>query len=330
MKFLKEKFSLFDVNAYDLRGKDFYKSLLVSREKALFQHKDTIQDLSCFQCPLCNHKESEILLEWEQNYSLLTCKHCGAVSPNISIKDVDLHINSVYSNEDYFSKVIMSIHNQYEYRKKIFGINRYEYIFSRLNLDSKSVRLLDVGCGAGYFLSVLKDKGVESKGLEVAPHLVEYCKKMGLNVFSNGLSEEEDESYDVITLFDVIEHLSDPIVFFKNIRKKLKNNGYCIVFTPNIESVGFELMGAKQNLLVPFEHVCFYNEQALNYLSQNSNLIIFSKENYGLDIMDYLLMKEYEDDIKYTVNLHDMIVLVQAIIDKAKLSNHYRITFQKN
>jgi|TARA_B100001971_G_scaffold194366_1_gene200323 hypothetical protein len=52
-------------------------------------------------------------------------------------------------------------------------------------------------------------------------------------------------------------------------------------------------------------------------------------ETGGLDMMDYLLMKEYEDSYPYTDKLKDMMQLVQAILDKKELSNHFRVTFRK-
>jgi hypothetical protein len=88
-------------------------------------------------------------------------------------------------------------------------------------------------------------------------------------------------------------------------------------------------MGAKQNTMLPFEHLCFFTQDSLQYLAKNTGLKIEKVETFGLDVMDYLLMKEYEDDIDYSNKLHDMMVLVQSVLDKQKVSNHFRITFKK-
>ena len=130
-------------------------------------------------------------------------------------------------------------------------------------------------------------------------------------------------------MFDVLEHLSDPIDTFNTINKKLKPGGYCVAYTPNIFSIGYELMREKQNTLLPFEHLCFFNDKSLDFLVKNTGFKVEALEVYGLDIMDYLLMKEYEDDINYTDNLQDMMSLLQAVLDKNKIGNHFRITFKK-
>jgi hypothetical protein len=88
-------------------------------------------------------------------------------------------------------------------------------------------------------------------------------------------------------------------------------------------------MGSRQNTLLPFEHLCFFNLQSIDYLANQAGLVIHSIETYGLDLMDYLLMKEHEDNINYIDNLGEMMSLLQAVLDKYKISNHFRITFIK-
>jgi 2-polyprenyl-3-methyl-5-hydroxy-6-metoxy-1,4-benzoquinol methylase len=329
MKILEEDIKLHDINAYSLRGKHFYKSIVDFRAKILDSQKHRILEPEQFRCVLCKNKTGRTVLEWELGYQLLQCNHCGAVSANIEQENEKQHINSVYNNDEYYEKMVREIHQQYEYRKQQFGNDRYDYIVGRLGLDVPKIKVLDIGCGAGYFLSSLQDNNVRCKGIEVTPHLVKYCQNRGFDVDSNQLAEEPDEEYDVITMFDVLEHLSDPILMLNTIKKKLRVGGYCIAFTPNINSIGYELMQSNQNTLLPFEHLCFFSKNSLEYLSKEVNLTLSSVETFGLDIMDYLLMKEYEDNIPYTKKLHDMMVLVQGCIDKMGVSNHFRITFKK-
>lgn len=329
MKFLNEYFKIFHIDAYLLRGEKFYNSIVSFREKILPLQKHRVLKPENFICTLCKNHSGKLFLEWVEGYQLFECNFCNAISPNISVDDEVKHIESVYGTDDYYEKIVREIHKQYQYRKNTFGKDRYTYIVERLNLNPRKVKILDVGCGAGYFLSVLKDMGISHKGLEVAPHLIRYCKELGLNVDANSIHEEPDEEYDVISLFDVLEHLADPIAIFKIINKKIKPGGFCIIFTPNIHSVGYELMGAKQNTLVPFEHLCFFNRNSFKYLCAQTSFLIHSLETFGLDITDYLLLKEYEDNFPYTKKLKEMVGLIQGIIDKNGLSNHFRLTLKK-
>jgi 2-polyprenyl-3-methyl-5-hydroxy-6-metoxy-1,4-benzoquinol methylase len=320
---------MFDINAHSLRGLNFYKSIVDYRQEMIPKHLDRIKDDKDFVCTLCGGSQGDKFLEYKDiRYVLFRCCDCDAVSPNIDSSSND-YTKSIYDIDSYVEKFMRETHLQYEYRKNKFGKERYEYTIDRLNL-SKNSKVLDIGCGAGYYIDVLKDNSIEYKGLEVASHFVDYCTTYhDLNVKSTALDLEPNLHYDLITMFDVLEHLSDPINTFNTINKKLKPGGYCVAYTPNIFSIGYELMREKQNTLLPFEHLCFFNDKSLDFLVKNTGFKVEALEVYGLDIMDYLLMKEYEDDINYTDNLQDMMSLLQAVLDKNKIGNHFRITFKK-
>ena len=130
-------------------------------------------------------------------------------------------------------------------------------------------------------------------------------------------------------MFDVIEHLADPVAVLSTAVCKLKAGGYLIAFTPNIHSIAYELMGSAQNTLLPFEHVGFFSPKSFNYLASRIGASVHTLEVFGLDVMDYLLMKEFEDGHPYTVQLRTMIPWLQACIDRLGLGNHYRLTLQK-
>jgi len=330
MRYLKNlNLELEAINGHKLRGSNFYGSILKYRAETLAKFKHRIKGSDSHICPLCGHQVSQVLLEWESRYQLRECTSCGAASPNIDFEDADDHLSTVYESEEYSSKFMREIHKQFEYRKKTFGKKRYEYVLGKFDKRNKP-KVLDVGCGAGYFLSVLNDYSIEYKGLEVSRHLVEYCRDVQkLNVDNARLEDEEDESYDVITMFDVLEHLTHPIQTMVDVNKKLAKNGICIAYTPNIHSFGYELMGAKQNTLLPFEHLCFYSENSFSYLAEKTGFRIKSIETYGLDLMDYFMEKEYEHNDSFVEKFGDMITLLQSYIDYQGHANHYRVVFEK-
>ena len=320
---------IFNIHPHSLRGKNFFNSIFKYREKIYKKQKKRIKHKKDFICNLCNSKKAKKFLNWKKKYELFHCQKCSSVTPNISHADEIEFVESIYNNNLYDKKTYNEILKNYSYRKKNFGVERFNYTIKRLKLSPKS-KVLDLGCGLGYFLSVLKDKKINYKGLEPAKNLSYYCRKyLKLNVFSTPLEAEKNKSYNLITLFDVLEHLKDPIKYFKLINKKLKKNSYCVCYTPNIHSIGYALMGSDQNTLLPFEHLCFFDEKSFNYLAKKSGFKVVSVETFGLDITDYLLYKEYKDKIDYTSKLSDFISLTQSLIDKTSLSNHFRVTFKK-
>ncbi len=168
------------------------------------------------------------------------------------------------------------------------------------------------------------------KGLEVNPMAVRFCQvERALNVAATDLADEPDGEWDVVCLFDVLEHVADPIALVSLAKRKLKPGGHLVAYTPNIHSVGWELMRADQNTLVPFEHIGFFAEKSIRYMSERAGMAVHSLNTYGFDVMDYLLMKEHQDGHDYTTRLSDLMLLVQPCLDTLGVANHWRITLRR-
>jgi len=319
---------VYNFDAHALRGRHFFKGILDYRAKILPRHKWRIKRDRDFQCVLCFGRRGKLFLEWQSGYRLFSCPVCGAVSANITADTK--HIDDVYNNKVYYRKFEQEILKHYAYRKKTQGVERYDYTIKRLGINPKKARVLDLGCGAGYFVSVLKERGIPlARGLEVNPAQVRYCRRRGLNVAGADLADEPDGFYDLITMFDVLEHLPDPIAVMKIAAKKLSPGGFVVAYTPNIHSLAYYLMGSAQNTLLPFEHFCFYNKKSFAYLARKSGFLPPDVEIRGFDVMDYLLMKEYKDGVNYTDKLGKFMNVLQACVDKLELGNHFRVTFRK-
>lgn len=326
MRDIFEDYKIFNIDPAKLRSKEFFKNMLEYRDSVFKQFKHTIKKDFQFQCHLCGSKNGKEFLNYK-GYKLFECKKCSLVSPNIDLGKLGGH--EVYDNPAYVKDVTREILDTYDYRKNTYAPERLNYVLNKTKLPKSKIKLLDVGCGPGYFISHLKDKKIKYKGLELADFLVKICKQKKLNVEKADLKNEPAKTYNVITLFDVLEHLANPIEFFKTLNNKLTKGGYVLAYTPHIHSVAFHLMGGLQNTLLPFQHFAFYDPKSLDYLAQKTGFKVHSTDYYGLDIMDYLYMKEYQELAGYHQKLKNLIPIMQAIIDKQKLSNHIRIFFKK-
>ena len=94
-------------------------------------------------------------------------------------------------------------------------------------------RILDVGCGTGANLEMLSQFGV-AEGVDVSDEALEFCRKKGLAV-RKGLAETlpfEDESFDMTTALDVVEHLDDDIAGLREMHRVTKCGGYSLIFVP--------------------------------------------------------------------------------------------------
>ena len=217
----------------------------------------------------------------------------------------------------------------FEYRKSQFGNERFNYLKEKIIKPGSHFTVLDYGCGCGYFIDLLKDKKIKVKGIDLDKNAVEFCKSKSLNVSNNDIDAEKDNSFNLITMFDSIEHFHDPLKVLKIANKKLKKGGFLLAYTPNIRSLSTELLGADHNALAVFDHICFFNTKSLKYLAQKSNFKVLSIEYYGLDVKDYLQALSSRENLDYVKKLNNLSNLLQQFIDKSGLSNSMRVILQK-
>jgi 2-polyprenyl-3-methyl-5-hydroxy-6-metoxy-1,4-benzoquinol methylase len=196
-------------------------------------------------CDICGSEQSSSLLErgdlnasLEGVFRLVKCLHCGLVYQNPR------------PTKDSWSSLYPDNYDQYEINYVDYkGVAKivYEYgLLKRFRLIQKYIKtgqLLDVGCATGDFLSyVSKHNGWKVVGIEPGVIANERARANGLEeIYLNldqCLNNFPEPAFDVITLWNVIEHLYSPTEDLVTIRNLLKDNGIIVITTPNIESFG--------------------------------------------------------------------------------------------
>jgi SAM-dependent methyltransferase len=95
-------------------------------------------------------------------------------------------------------------------------------------------RILDVGCGTGANLQMLSEFGA-AEGVDVSAEALDFCRARGLSEVKQGAAEHlpfADESFDLVTGLDVVEHLDDDIGGLREMRRVLRPNGRAVLFVP--------------------------------------------------------------------------------------------------
>jgi 2-polyprenyl-3-methyl-5-hydroxy-6-metoxy-1,4-benzoquinol methylase len=104
--------------------------------------------------------------------------------------------------------------------------------------------LLDIGCGEGTFLALAQKKGWEIGGTEVSEYAAGYASDLlKIDIFNGGLPEAgfEENTFDVVTMWHVLEHVQNPMSYLSEIRKILKPEGLFILAVPNVENRVFQI-----------------------------------------------------------------------------------------
>lgn len=126
-------------------------------------------------------------------------------------------------------------------------------------------RLLDVGAATGHFVGLAQEAGWQAEGIDISAHSVALGKAKGFKMERATLDDlsAPSESFDVLTLWDVIEHVPDASTALDHCKTLLRTNGLLVINTPDAESGWAHLMGTRWHALVPPEHVCLFTERAL-------------------------------------------------------------------
>lgn len=134
------------------------------------------------------------------------------------------------------------------------------------HLNGEPGTILDVGCGTGRFLELAQEKGWRTLGLELSEGIAENtAQRLGSQVYVGSILDVAlpDHYVDAVTLFDVIEHLEDPVRALQVCHRALKPGGAIVLTTPNFNGLGRRLVGESAFGIWPDEHLLYFQPSTL-------------------------------------------------------------------
>ena len=149
--------------------------------------------------------------------------------------------------------------------------------------SSGTKRVLDIGCGNGGLVEKFSDAGWDAQGVEMAPpeHFVSDDVQKKIFIGDVRTAPYEPHSFDVITLFHVLEHLPEPRSYLEKAHELLTNNGLLVIEVPNVASLQARMIRGKWfNLDVP-RHVFHFTPRSLTTILQQSGFTIEHMAHYS-------------------------------------------------
>jgi len=172
------------------------------------------------RCPICEGESKNFLKI--KDFEIFKCENCSV----LFLYPIPEKIEEIY-NDDYFKKWYLRFYGE---RKKYF-----ENIWEKIkNYIPDKGKVLDIGCGVGIWLEVLKEKNFEVYGQDISQFATNFCRKRGITIYNQTLIEIDlpENTFDLITMLDVIAHLKNPLEYLKKSKKILKNEGIIVIKTP--------------------------------------------------------------------------------------------------
>ncbi|TNF49264.1 MAG: class I SAM-dependent methyltransferase [Bacteroidetes bacterium] len=222
-------------------------------------------------CLICSSTSLHLLKDYEKAH-LCKCGNCGFVFAQKipTTEELEEHYKG-YGRNDYLSPIT---------------IKRYHELLDQMESFRKTNKLLDVGCGIGYFLEVAKERGWEVYGTEYTDEAVSICTDKGINMHKGQLDPKnyDAESFDVITSFEVIEHINNPLEELGNFNMLLRKGGLVYVTTPNFNSLLRYRLKAAYNVIVYPEHLSYYTPKTLKKVFTVSGFSCRKIETTGISL----------------------------------------------
>jgi 2-polyprenyl-3-methyl-5-hydroxy-6-metoxy-1,4-benzoquinol methylase len=229
------------------------------------------------------------------DYKLVKCSSCRLLFTD---QDSIRQKEKMYS-EDYFSGVHSNFFADCKVGyEKCFDKSKKLQNFKRVLLKIKGMKesgkLLDIGCATGVFLDMAQGEGYNVTGVDVSEYACKYAKEnFGIDALCGKLEDLRinDKSFDIITMWDLIEHVLDPHAFLKEVKRILKDDGLIFILTINDSSLmgwlaegiyysSFKTIKAGTKIIHPVHHNYHFKEKhLLDYLKKNGFEVIWREKS---------------------------------------------------
>jgi SAM-dependent methyltransferase len=229
-------------------------------------------------CPVCSGHSSNWI--HKQDRTLSKCSGCGFLwvpeglavnEEGISIYEQEKPAFIVDGNESYY----LDETNSLSIQDKLRWVN---------NIAKNSHSLLDVGSNFGHFLNAAEPL-YNTTGIELSPYAVDWSiKNFNVNNHVGSIYDIPNTlkgPYDIVTCWDVIEHLPDPKSAFKQLAHLTKNGGYVFLSTPNSDSLIARLMRRHWHYIDLVQHLALFNQTNLSKLYQPCGFKLISFRSFG-------------------------------------------------
>ncbi len=273
----------------------FDRYLELSRQDAdlYFADKRSFVDFDCLACGSMQLRD-----EFEKNgFQYVSCEQCGAlfINPRPSFDALNNFYAVSSSTSFWINDFFMPVAETR--REKIFK-PRAEYVHEFLGLSTSEV-IGDIGAGFGLFLEELKKLRSGARFVAIEPSLeqAEICRSKDLEIECCALEELQgyNETFDVLTAFELMEHLFDPGAFLGHVLSLLRPKGIFILTTLNVHGFDIQVLWEQSKSISPPHHLNFFNPEALTFLLEFHGFEILEISTPGKldwDILDGMIANE--------------------------------------
>ncbi len=287
------------------------------------------------RCALCGASEEEVVAEGydyeykttARKFTYVRCKQCDLVY--LSQRPTESELRTIYPPEYY-------AYSDIETTKGIVALLRERMEAKKVAQYKKLIgrgkkRILDVGCGDGRFMKVIRKYGYpewEIEGFDINKRAIAKAKAEGMIVQQARLEEyTTKKKFDLIISLQVIEHLSNPLKAMKKMNGFLKEGGLCVIETPNLGGIDYFLFKKAfwGGYHIP-RHWNIFNRKTADRLCKSSGFEVIERvclisPAFWIDsFYNYLLCKRLpQPAVNFFYKKNPLLLSIAIAVDKALL-----------
>lgn len=282
-------------------------------------------------CPICQNKKTQIKYKGpirkgkfpstEGDQKIFHCHSCSTIFQEHTLN----YENDLYRNLTNGSNEIEKLN----FLSKELD-NQLRFI-PKENLNEKSI--IDVGCATGFLLDYLKPKVTKTTAIEKNKAFLNFLSKSGHATYSD-FDQINEEKFDLVTCFNVIEHVEDAVKFVKNLYKILKPGGTLLIETPNANDYLLSVLDEDfASFFYRVQHRFYFDEKSLKHLMQYAGITNYTflfSQKYGLkNLLNWVKNKRpgQIETYEFSIEFEEQF---KREIEMNKASDHIIIKIVKN
>jgi 2-polyprenyl-3-methyl-5-hydroxy-6-metoxy-1,4-benzoquinol methylase len=256
-----------------------------------------LADLPARACPACDSSVSHTVFQSYDGYHYNECERCGTWYVPLS---VDWALFERFFAECPPARAVarkattgrMEQSDNPDFSR--FG-NYFRSILDILSTPRSQPRYLDIGCGVGHALTAAKTAGMLPHGVEVDPDAVALAKR-NHDVVVGSVEDLPVGTYDVVSMWETLEHLADPLLMLREAVARLSPGGLVVVTVPNLDATGLRVSREKCSYVYGgFNspgHINFFNHRTVEMLFKRAGLalvdVTYEFSTNSLELVGYL------------------------------------------
>lgn len=274
------------------------------------------------ECIVCGSNKFDFLYK-----GILRCNRCGHSFADLDMSEKELHKiynGGYFQGKEYLNYINDKNITQKNFKKRLGTLNKY--------LENGTHNsLLEIGCAYGFFLELAEKFIKDVTGIDVTEEGTKYAREiLHLNAINADFLQYDlaKKKFDVVCIWDTIEHLRSPHLYIKKISDHMNQGGIIAITTGDIESFMSRIRKEKWRLIHPPTHVHYFSKRSITLLLQKYGFSVIHQSYCGFfrsldNITHNVLLFGPQKKILYNLlkwihikglfiylNLHDILLII--------------------